>query len=89
MSEKVSGKKLGVEKVSERYRKGIEKVSGPKKGIGKVSKRCRQKGVEKICVGIGILVLWDLKKDVTKTLFKIYPPKKVSAGHFCKKTLVA
>ena len=69
MSEKVSGKKLGVEKVSERYRKGIEKVSGPKKGVGKVSKRCRQKGVEQIGVGIGILVLWDLKKGVPRTLF--------------------
>ena len=69
MSEKVSGKKISVEKVSKRYRKGIEKVSGPKKGVRKVSKRCRQKGVEKIGVGMGILVLWDLKKDVPRTLF--------------------
>ena len=85
----MSGKKIGFEQVSKRYRKGIEKVSGPKKSVGKVSKRCRQKGVKKIGVGIGILVLWDLKKGVHRTLFKIYPPKKVSAGHFCKKTLVA
>ena len=68
VSEKVSGKKIGVEKVSKRYRKGIKKVSEPKKGIGKVSKRCRKKGVQQIGVGIGILVLWNLKKGVPRTL---------------------